>query len=220
MRRFERLTYILIFISVAMGIFFFPFLPERIASHWDMYDNPDMYISKWLGLFAIPLACSIFVILFREIPKLDPYEENVKEFQPFYDELLFVLTFFFFYIHFVMIIWNSGLRFYMLQFIAPAYGLLLFYIGNVLSKTKRNFIIGIATPWSMHDEKIWKKTHIFAGTVFKTAGILACFGFVFYQFALYFILAPLILSIIYTYIYSYTEYQAFHVHTKKRRSSE
>lgn len=217
MRKLQQLTHVLIFTGFIMGIIFYPFLPNQIASHWNIYDVPDLYIPKWLGLFGIPLASSIFVIVFREIPKIDPYEENIKQFRVYYDEFLFVLTAFFFYIHFVMIIWNSGIRFHMLQLVAPAFGLLLYYMGNLMMVTKRNYIIGITTPWSMHDEKLWKKTHIFAGRVFKTAGILTCLGFIFYPFALYFILAPLILSILYTYIYSYTEYQEIHAHTRKKQ---
>lgn len=215
MRKLEQLTYLLILVSFALGILLYPVLPQQIASHWDIFDNPDMYLPKWLGVFGIPLASCIFVVLFKEVPKLDPYEDNIKSMQKYYDEFLLFLTGFFFYIHFVMLIWNSGIRFYMLQFIAPGFGLFLFYIGKLLTVTKRNFVIGITTPWSMHDEKVWKKTHIFAGRVFKTAGLLTCLGFIFYPFALYFILAPLILSVIYTYIYSYTEYRAIHAHAKK-----
>lgn len=216
MRKIEQLTHIIIIAGFIMGVIFYPYLPEKIASHWDIYDNPDLYISKWLGVFGIPLASAIFVVLFREIPKLDPYEDNIKQFRTYYDEFLLVLTSFFFYIHFVMIIWNSGIRFYILQLIAPAFGLVLFYLGNMMAVTKRNFVIGITTPWSMHDDKLWKKTHIFAGMVFKTAGVLTCLGFVFYPFALYFILAPLILAVLYTYVYSYTEYKAHNAHVKRK----
>ncbi len=217
MRRLEQLTYAIIGMSFLMAIMFYPFLPEMIASHWDQFDNPDRFVSKMSGLFVIPIASLLFVFVFRNIPNLDPHEESIKKLRIYYDEFLFVLTAFFFYIHFVMIIWNSGIRFHILQLITPAFGLLIFYFGTLLAITKRNHIIGIATPWSIHDEKNWKKTHMFAGTVFKTAGILTGVGFLFPSLSLYFIIVPLIMAIVYTYIYSYSEYKEGRATSKNLR---
>lgn len=104
MRRLEQLTYVLIAGGFVLSIIFYPFLPPMIASHWDMYDTPDKFISKGIGLFAIPVVTLIFWFLFREVPKLDPNEENVKHFKPYYDEFLFVFSAFFYYFHFATII--------------------------------------------------------------------------------------------------------------------
>lgn len=216
MRKLEYLTYGLIVISFAMAVVFYPVLPHMIASHWDIHDVPDRFIPKASGLFIIPIVSLIFVFIFRFLPNLDPHQENIKKMRMYYDEFLLVLTAFFFYIHFVMIIWNAGIRFHILQLVAPAFGLLVFYFGNIMGVTKRNHMIGVATPWAIYDEKLWKKTHVFAGQVFKTAGILTCFGFLFSSLALYFIVTPLILAVIYTYIYSYTEYKNMLAASKKR----
>lgn len=198
-----------------LSIVIYPYLPLFIASHWAPNDIPDRFVPRGIGIFTIPIASLIFFYLFRVLPEFDPYSENIKFFRKYYDQFLLVLTVYFFYIHFVTLIWNSGIRFQLLQILAPAFGVLLFYLGDLMGQTKRNYLIGIANPWSLYSETIWKKTHVFASTLFKIAGIFTCFGLIFHSIALYFILAPLILSVLYVYIYSYHVYSMQHEHRKK-----
>lgn len=208
----------IIIFSFFLSILLYPYLPEYLATHWKPDDTPDRFVHRSLATFAVPFSLVIFYYLFKLLPNLDPYSENIKSFQKYYDRFLLVLIGYFFYIHFVVIIWNGGIRFSILQFIAPAFGMLLYHMGKVIDKTKRNYLIGIANPWSMHDEKLWKKTHTFAATIFRTAGIFTCFGFLFHNQALYFILAPLLFAIIYTYLYSYHEFKLlYHSAVNRKR---
>ena len=53
-------------------------------------------------------------------------------------------------------------------------GVCLFFavIGNVLSKVRRNFYIGVRTPWTLANERVWHATHRFAAKCFVLAGLL------------------------------------------------
>jgi len=77
----------------------------------------------------------------------------------------------------------------------------------LLEKSERNWFIGIRTPWTMSSDKIWHKTHILGGKLFKIAGIIAIIGIFFGKIAFFFIIIPMILFAIYLVVYSYLEYR-------------
>ena len=67
----------------------------------------------------------------------------------------------------VGITWNMGVQFNMTQFFVPAIGILFFYIGTILKYTKRNWFVGIRTPWTLSSDVVWEKTHKLGGKLFK-----------------------------------------------------
>jgi len=54
---------------------------------------------------------------------------------------------------------------------AGVFGFLIFF-GNVLGKVRRNFWIGVRTPWTLANERVWNATHRVAGWVFALTGLL------------------------------------------------
>jgi uncharacterized membrane protein len=41
-----------------------------------------------------------------------------------------------------------------------------------LSKTTKNFWLGIRTPWTLASDEVWLKTHRLAGIMFVVAGLM------------------------------------------------
>jgi len=70
------------------------------------------------------------------------------------------------------------------------FGLLFFYTGILCGNAKRNWFIGIRTPWTLSSEIVWERTHRIGGKLFKAAGVTAFFGVFFQDHALFFILVP------------------------------
>jgi uncharacterized membrane protein len=91
----------------------------------------------------------------------------------------------------------------MLQLIAPAFTVLLFAMGYLMSKAKRNFFIGIRTPWTLASEKCWDKTHKHGGLLFKIAAILPLGGIFWPYYTIVFIIVPMVLLMVYIVVYSY-----------------
>jgi len=100
-----------------------------------------------------------------------------------------------------------GVRFNVIQLLAPAFGVLFYYCGILTENAKRNWFIGIRTPWTLSNEKVWDKTHKIGGKLFKIAGAIALSGIFFRTYTLFFVLVPALLAATYTVIYSYFEYQ-------------
>ena len=111
------------------------------------------------------------------------------------------------YIYLLTILWNLGLWFNMVQLLAPALGVLFYFCGVLIGKAKRNWFIGIRTPWTLSNEKVWDKTHLIGGRLFKAAGLVALLGVLFQNYAILFVLIPVILVSLFTIVYSYFAYQ-------------
>jgi uncharacterized membrane protein len=45
--------------------------------------------------------------------------------------------------------------------------------GNVLGKVRRNFWLGVRTPWTLADERVWYATHRLAARTMVGGGLLA-----------------------------------------------
>jgi uncharacterized membrane protein len=54
--------------------------------------------------------------------------------------------------------------------------LLIALLGNVLGKVQRNLYIGIRTPWTIANERVWNATHRLGAKTFVLGGLA---GFIF-----------------------------------------
>jgi len=44
-------------------------------------------------------------------------------------------------------------------------------LGNVMGKVRRNFYIGVRTPWALANERVWNATHRLAAKTFVLGGL-------------------------------------------------
>ncbi|MFH1405245.1 MAG: SdpI family protein [Patescibacteria group bacterium] len=198
---------ILIFISFFMAAYLYPYFPQSVASHWNVNGQVDGYMPKFWGLFLMPLISIVMMVLFILLPKIDPLKKNIQKFQKYYDGFIVLIVLYLFYIYSLTIVWQAGFQFNMMRALAPAFGVLFIYIGIMLKHTKRNWFIGIRTPWTMSNDTVWKKTHELGAKLFIASGILSLFGILFPYQAILLVLAPIIISCIYIIIYSYMEFK-------------
>ena len=197
----------LILASFLLGAYLYPIMPERMATHWDASGSVNGYLPKLWGLFLMPVISTVLFLAYLVIPRIDPLKENIAKFRAYFDLFILLLFGFLFYLYLLTIFWNLGYRFNIIQLMAPAIGLVIFYAGVLTENAKQNWFIGVRTPWAFSSERVWNKTNRLAGKLFKAAGILAMLGAVFPEHAIMFILVPVILAGIYPIIYSYQEYQ-------------
>ena len=207
MRKSEIIAIGIILLSFIIGIYLYPQMPEKMASHWNAKGEVDGYMPKFWGLFLMPIISLLIFLLFIAIPKIDPLKQNIEKFRKYYDGFVVLMIAYLFYIYLLTLLWNTGIRFSIVQPLVPAMSILFYYIGILVENAKRNWFIGIRTPWTLSSEKVWEKTHKIGGKLFKIAGIIAFIGIFFQDYAIFFILIPIISVAFYTITYSYFEYQ-------------
>lgn len=207
MRRSELIAVGIVVILFAVGIYMYPQLPDTIASHWNAQGQVNGYMSKFWGLFFLPLISVGLVLLFVAIPRIDPLKANIEKFRTFYDRFVALFMVFFFYFYLLTILWNMGVQYNFNQVLAPAFGGLFYYIGVMIEHAKRNWFVGIRTPWTLSSENVWDKTHAIGAKLFKIVGVVVLLGVLFPNYTIFFVLVPVLVVAVYLIVYSYFAYQ-------------
>lgn len=164
---------ILLVISMfAAGFFLYDKLPAQIPSHWNAAGEVDDYIRKEIAVILFPLITLGTAMLFPVLEKIDPRKDNYKLFEKPWIALQAVIVSFFAYIYFVTLYLTFNPEMGADSFVIGGIGLMLTLIGFLMRKFKQNYFVGIRTPWTLHSEKVWNKTHQLAGWTFVTGGLM------------------------------------------------
>ena len=197
----------IIVIAFASGIYFYPQLPDPIASHFNTEGLANGFMPKLVGVFLIPFAILILTSLLYFFPMIDPLKENWKSFRAYYNSFIVIITAFLLYVYFLLLTWNLGYHLNIGRLFLPAFALLWFSIGIILPHTKRNWFVGIRTPWTVSNDKVWDKTHRLAGALFKISAPIILIGLVVPTVSFYFLIVPAVTSVLLLVIYSYVIYR-------------
>jgi len=208
MRKSEIIILAITLLTFIIASYFYPHMPEKIATHWNVRGEVDGYMTKFWGLFLVPFMLCIMALLFIVLPRIDPLRANIIRFRDYFDRFIILVFVFFALIYFLFsILWNRGTRISPNLILPVGLGFLFYYTGILLQHAERNWFIGIRTPWTLSSEKVWKKTHKRGGTLFKISGILSIFGIFFQTYAFYFTIIPILFVTLYTIVYSYLEFE-------------
>lgn len=207
MRKTEIFAIILTLLSVVAAAVLYKYMPAEMASHWNAAGEVDDYMNKFWALALLPIAFAVFTLMLIFIPRIDPLKKNVKTFLPYFDGFIIIMYLFFILIFGQMIAWNFGYEISYTYTMPVAFGVLLYYIGIMLKKAKRNWFIGIRTPWTLSSDKVWDKTHDLGGNLYKIMGLIALFGVFVPKLSIWLILVPVLVSTAYIIVYSYFEFK-------------
>jgi len=149
----------------------FPHLPATVAVHWDTNGTPNGYSSREFAALLVPAIMLALVVLFASVPRISPRGFEVERASRGYAAIVTIILLFLLAVHVVIIL--TAMR------IAPSIpvvmplliGILFAVVGNYLPKMRRNFFIGVRTPWALADEDVWYRTQRIAGIAFVTAGV-------------------------------------------------
>jgi uncharacterized membrane protein len=191
------------------GLLLWNRLPDQMASHWNVNDQVDGYMTKFWGVFMLPLITLGMFVLFRVVPAIDPLKANIAQFRDVFNLFILLIVAFMIYLYGLTLAWNLGYTdFRMSGAMLPALGLLFIFIGFMMRQAKRNFFIGIRTPWTLSSDKVWNETHRIGAVLFMISGALAFIGGLFGgTTAFWMMFTPIIGSTIFLLVYSYVLYQ-------------
>lgn len=207
-----KLTTILVLILIAgaviAGVLFWDQLPEQMASHWNENDEVDGYMSKFWGVWMMPLITLGMFALFLVIPNIDPLKANIAQFRGVFNLFILLMTAFMLYVHGLTLAWSLGYQFRMSAAMLPFMGILFIFVGYMLRQAKRNWFIGIRTPWTLSSDTVWDKTHQLGSWLFIASGVFAFLGAFFGgTIAMYLTLIPTLGSALFVVVYSFVLYQ-------------
>jgi uncharacterized membrane protein len=170
---FELLLIVALFFAI---LALYPHLPAVVATHWNGNLQPDGYSPKW-ALFLLGPGLMAGLTAFTYLgPWLSPAKFQVESFHATYGTIMLLV--------FCAVAYCMGITLWAAAGHATDAGrallggvcLLFILLGNVMGKVRRNFFIGIKTPWSLASEHVWNATHHFAAKTFVLGGLVALTG--------------------------------------------
>lgn len=203
----RTVSIIVILLAFATAWYFYPLMPDQIASHWDAQGEVNGYMNKLWGLFLMPIMMVFFTVLLFVIPNIDPERKNIEKFYGEFDKFVVVFNLFILYIYVLTILWNIGYGINMTASMMPALAVLFWFCGSLVGKAKRNYTIGIRVPWTLASDVVWEKTHRVGEKLFKLVALTTLLGMFFTNYAFWLLFVPLTVSIVYLFVYSYLEYR-------------
>lgn len=203
------LSIAIIIAATLVGLLLWNQLPDPMTSHWGIDDQANGSMSKLWGVLLMPLMSAGMLLLFLVIPSMDPLKANVAQFRESFNTFIVMLMIFLAYTYGLTLAWNMGFtNIRMSSAILPAIGLLFFFIGGMMGKAKRNYFIGIRTPWTLASDTVWDETHRAGGLLFKISGVLAMLSILLpADYAFWLLFAPVMVSSVFSIAYSYILFQ-------------
>ncbi len=150
----------------------YPNLPDQIPTHWNIEGEPDKYGQKEWAAFLTPMIMTGMLGLFGVLPWLSPKQFEIGTFQPTYRYLIVLISALFAYIHGLILFATIGGSIDVSRALIGGICLMTALMGNVLGKVRKNFYVGIRTPWTLASDRVWADTHRLGAWCFVGGGIL------------------------------------------------
>ncbi|MCX6759992.1 MAG: SdpI family protein [Candidatus Nealsonbacteria bacterium] len=213
----EALPIALILITFIVGLMLYPRLPESMPSHWGVSGEIDSLMSKNLAVILYPLLTLIVYLLMTFTPIFDPLRENYSKFTVPYFWFRTATVLFLCLLYFYSLWVALGGELNIVYFIVPVLALYFVLLGFFLPKVKRNYFVGIRTPWTLHSEKVWDMTHVFGEKVFVGTGVLSLFSVLMPYYSFFIFISLIILAFCAVTVYSYYAFKEVEKMPKSKR---
>ena len=164
-----------VIILFAVTAYLYPSLPDPMPSHWNATGEVDGYMAKPWGAYLLPLSAFGTWLLFLVVVLFSPQGFRLDKFMPVVGILQLATTGFMIAISVLVLLAAKGYPIDMNMVIGPAIGIMLIITGNYMSKLRKNFFMGIKTPWTLASDEVWDRTHRLGGKTFMAGGFLCLF---------------------------------------------
>jgi len=194
--------------TIGLSLWAYPRLPSLVVSHWNFYGQADGWSSREFHSIFFPALLVAIYALFSIMPKFDPNSERYQEFAGTYLAMRNLILSVLFIIFIAATLSNLGYAINISVVVAETIGLMMMILGNYFRKLKRNWFIGIRTPWTLSSENVWDKTHRLGGRLFILWGLgLALAPWFSQAIGLMIIFGGILIIISWIFIYSYILYK-------------
>lgn len=197
------ISFILIASAVIVGLVLGNQLPDPMPSHWNAAGEVDGYMSKFWGIWLIPLMTLGITLLLAVVPAIDPLKANIEKFRRLYNAFILGSVVYMLYVYALTLTAGLGYQFNMTYMLLPVVGLLFIGISFLIEKAKRNFFIGIRTPWTLVSDSVWEKTHKLGAQTFRIGGALVIVSAFLGENGFWLLLAALLFAGLVPVLYSY-----------------
>ena len=168
-KRMILITSVVILLPILVGMLLWTDLPDTMATHFGVDNQPDGWNSKAFAVFGLP--CIVLAIHWIAVLAtcFDPKSKNIHE--KMMNCLLWICPSVSLVLSAVTYSVALGAKPDVGFIIMLLFGVLFILLGNYLPKCRQNHSLGIRTPWTLRSEKNWSKTHRVAGWSMSIGGV-------------------------------------------------
>ena len=204
--RANVLCFLFIAAATAVAAFLYPSLPEQIPTHWNFEGEVDDYTAKPWGVIILPLAAVLSFIMMRVIPVISPRGFRTEKFLDVINVFTVAIVGFMSAVAILVLLEANGQNVRINEMIFAGVGLLFIVLGNYMAKVRKNFFIGIRTPWTLASDEVWSRTHRLGGRVFILVGIFM-FSNAFFRWPPRVLIGSIVFVALVPIVYSYILYR-------------
>ncbi|MBK8006411.1 MAG: SdpI family protein [Gemmatimonadetes bacterium] len=157
--------------AVAFGVWAYPHLPAEVATHFDFEGVPNGWSSRGTAALVLPLLGLALALVFLVLPRIDPRAANYEQFGSTYWTVANAVVVLLSAIQVLVLGKALGWAVDLTRLTGLFLGALLVLVGNLMSRVRPNWFMGIRTPWTLSSDTVWRKTHRFGGIAFVLAGL-------------------------------------------------
>lgn len=163
----------LLVVALAAGfsVWAYPHLPAEVATHFDLEGQPNGWSSRLFAAVFAPALGVVLALVFTVLPRIDPRAANYAKFGPTYWTIANAVLLLLAAVHVFTLGKALGWTIDMSRVASLAIGGLLVVLGNLMTRIRPNWFMGIRTPWTLSSDTVWRKTHRFGGAAFVIAGL-------------------------------------------------
>jgi uncharacterized membrane protein len=157
--------------ALAATVVAYPHLASSVATHWNMHDQPNGYTEKWALFLIGPGFMAGVMLVMYFLPWLSPKNFQVDSFRSTYLQIMLMLVSMVAYFYAIALWAGVGHPLNVSRAIVGGVCLLIAMLGNLMGKIRRNFYIGVRTPWALANERVWNATHRCAAKTLVAGGV-------------------------------------------------
>ena len=189
-------TCIVCLLPIILGVVFYNQLPERVAIHFNINNNPDGYFSKPAFVFGMPLIMvAIQAICCIASDLSDKNIEANKKATTIFKWIIPTITII---LYIVTIMFALGNNLDIRKIVMIILGIEFIVLGNYTPKTK-----GMINGMKNLTEEDYKKIARILGYTFIVNGLLAIISILFNKYVSIAVIALVIIEAVILYIYSF-----------------
>jgi len=161
----------LIGIMLVISFILYPSLPDELPRQWGVSGEVN---STWHKIYAVLMSPGLAIVLWIltwAIPKIDPRRESYEKFGGFYMRFRVALVALLLGLH-ILTLTQYDNPDAVIRLIVFGIAALLALLGNEMGRVRQTWFFGIRTPWTISDERVWKRTHRIGGRWFAGVGVL------------------------------------------------
>ena len=140
--------------------------------HWAVDGKPNGFAGKWTALCLPPLFTLLLTLVAVAVNRVEPMQASLAKSRGLIKIVWIGLVGLMCVIQLMVV--GAALHWIvpMGSVLVGALGLFFMLLGNQLGKSRRMYLVGIRTPWTLANEDVWIATHRLGGKLLVLAGLV------------------------------------------------